>query len=140
MFLNQELTPKEAWLQLRCRIVNNNKSVKCAPLVLWLQAVLTKTAKNGPSAVQVTTNPTTPNTSHLQHRVRLQQQRGLLLTEFSNLDHIVLQGGCQAIASNINALVADCQAERATKSTIKILATIITTANLLGAAGTSVPL
>jgi len=44
MFLNWYLSPKEAWLQLRLRIVSDNKTAKCAPLITWLQAALTRGA------------------------------------------------------------------------------------------------
>ena len=138
LFLDRELTPKEAWLQLRARIVADNKSIECAPLLTWLQAVLTQTANQGPSLVQVTTNPSTPDAANIHHRELIQQRRGLLLSDFPNLGKVVLQAGHHAIATNINALVTDRQTERAAKVAAKALAATTTPTDLLGAAGVAI--
>ena len=56
MFVNRNLSPKEAWSQLRSRIVANNKAIECDPLITWLQAALTQTANQVPSPVQAESN------------------------------------------------------------------------------------
>ena len=92
----------------------------------------------GPSLVQVTINPVTPEATNIHHRALVKQRRGLLLTDFPNLGWIVLQAGHQAIASNINALVSDRQRERTKKAAVKLLVASTTTTDLLGAAGTAI--
>ena len=61
-----------------------------------------------------------------------------MLADFTNLGRNVLQAGHQAIASNINTLVSDRQAERVAKAASKALAATKTPTDLLGAAGTSI--
>ena len=74
IFLNRNLSPKEAWLQLWSRIVADNKAIKCASLITWLQTALTQTVDQGPSQVQVPMNPGTLDTSHVHHRALLHQR------------------------------------------------------------------
>ena len=100
--------------------------------------MLTQTANQGPSSVQVTINPITPDAVNIHHRELLQQRRGLLLSDLLNLGKVVFQAGNLAIATNINALVTDRQTERATKVATKALAVTTTPTDLLGAVGVTI--
>ena len=65
MFLNRELTPKSAWLELRSRILADNKENKCQPLIPWIQADVSQIVRHGPVLVQATTDLGTPDAAKI---------------------------------------------------------------------------
>ena len=108
IFLENPLTPVEAWQRVSGAVTANAANVDCSALLTWLRVALTRSTANGPSVLAAAL-PGAP----VPDAVLLAHRRDFLLQDFPSLDQAQSAHGANAIAHNLHQLVAEQRLARA---------------------------
>ena len=130
LFLANQFTPREAWMNVRGQIVNDGREADCATLINFLRCAITRSAAGAaPTLAQ------TPPTAPLADELLLTARRQILERDFPALNTNLPTMQQNAIAGQLSLLVDENREARRAEDARRARESVKTPLDLLGTVG-----